>query len=414
MGKIVLFNEKKQCCGCGACMIVCKKDAISMKPDEFGCIYPQIDETLCIGCKKCVSICKYGKSEKKSLRETYVAISTNTDIQKSASGGLFAALAKKVLKQGGCVVGCAMIYEREKLYPRHICISEQNELYKLLGSKYVQSDLNNIYQVVRNKLLENIPVLFSGTPCQITGLYGYLQKDYSNLFTVDIICHGVPSIQFFQDYLQFTEERISKKITDFKFRDKSKGWKLYGNMTCLSNRGTSKQRYFEPSKSSYYQMFLNGYTYRDSCYRCPYAGENRQGNITIGDFWCVELVHPELIKENGGQLHYQDGTSCLIINDEKGKIFVEQYGTGIKRWKSTYENASKYNGQLKSPSILPEERTIVLGEYKKGYGYVEKWYQKRQIPINIKIFIRRMIPSFMKQAIKYGIQWIKEVRCNER
>ena len=220
------------------------------------------------------------------------------------------------------------------------------------------------------------------------------------MYTIDIICHGVPSIQFFQDYLIFEEKKMSRKIIDFKFRDKTQGWKLYGKLTYLNKNNEEKHTYFEPKESSYYQMFLNSYTYRDSCYCCPYAGENRQGNITIGDFWCVELVHPELIKENNGPLHYQEGSSCLIINDEKGEELIKEYGKGLQLWKSSYENAAKYNGQLKESSKCPKEREIVLKKYKKGYQYVEKWYRRKQIPINVKENIRKRIPSFIKKFVR--------------
>lgn len=400
MEKIVLYKSKSECCGCGGCENICPQKAISMKVDEYGFLYPDINEELCIKCKKCINSCNYGKTTKKSLKETYVAKTVNTDIEQSASGGLFASIATMILEQGGEVYGCGLINENEKLLPKHIGITKESELYKLQGSKYVQSDLNDVFKRIKKRLLEDKLILFSGTPCQIVGLQGYLQKDYPNLYTIDIICHGVPSIQFFQDYLIFEEKKMSRKIIDFKFRDKTQGWKLYGKLTYLNKNNEEKHTYFEPKESSYYQMFLNSYTYRDSCYCCPYAGENRQGNITIGDFWCVELVHPELIKENNGPLHYQEGSSCLIINDEKGEELIKEYGKGLQLWKSSYENAAKYNGQLKESSKCPKEREIVFKKYKKGYQYVEKWYRKKQIPINVKENIRKRIPSFIKKFVR--------------
>ena len=400
MSKIILYENKSQCCGCGACYEICPKGAIKMMPDEFGCLYPIIDDNLCIECGLCIKTCNYGKKIKESFKDTYVAVSTSTNIDMSASGGVFAALAKEMISQGGCVCGCAMVYEENKLIAKHICISSENDLYKLLGSKYVQSDTSDIYRVVEEKLQKNISVLFSGTPCQISGLYGYLKKEYKNLFTIDIVCHGVPSLKFFNDYISFIEKKEKNKIVEFKFRDKTEGWKLYASKVSCLNNGKYIKEYFEPYKSSYYQMFLNGYTYRDSCYSCPYAGENRQANITIGDFWCVELIHPELIIENGGDLNYQKGTSCLIINDQKGKSLIEQYGSGIKVWISNYEKAAIYNGQLLRPSKRPNERKMVLEEYKKGYSYVDKLYRKKQTPINIKNKIRKMVPKSMKKLIK--------------
>lgn len=400
MEKIVLFKNKSECCGCGACVNACPKNAISMRTDEYGFLYPAIDKKICIKCKKCIKSCNYGKTKKISLKETYVAKTVNTDIKKSASGGVFASIATMILEQGGEIYGCELSSEKGRLLPKHIGITKESELYKVQGSKYIQSDLNDVFKRIKKGLMEDKLILFSGTPCQIAGLQGYLQKDYPTLYTVDIICHGVPSAQFFQDYITFEEKRLSRKIIDFKFRDKTQGWKLYGKLTYLNEDNEEKYKYFEPKESSYYQMFLNSYTYRDSCYCCPYAGENRQGNITIGDFWCVELIHPELIKENKGPLHYQEGTSCLIINDKKGEKLIKEYGKGIQRWKSSYKNASKYNGQLTEASKCPKERRTVLEKYKKGYRYVEKWYRKKQIPINIKENIRKQIPPFIKSFIR--------------
>lgn len=400
MEKIVLYKRKSECCGCGGCENICPQKAISMKTDEYGFLYPDINEKLCIKCEKCINSCNYGKTKKKSLKETYVSQTVNTDIMQSASGGLFASIATMILEQGGEIYGCGLIRDKGKLLPKHIGITKESELYKVQGSKYVQSDLNDVFKRIKKRLIEDKLILFSGTPCQIAGLKGYLQKDYPTLYTIDIICHGVPSVKFFQDYITFEEKKMSIKIIDFKFRDKTQGWKLYGKLTYLNKNNEEKYTYFEPKESSYYQMFLNSYTYRDSCYCCPYAGENRQGNITIGDFWCVDLVHPELIKENNGPLRYQEGTSCLIINDEKGEELIKEYGKGLQLWKSSYENAVKYNGQLKESSKCPKEREIVLKKYKKGYQYVENWYRKKQIPIKIKENLRKRIPSFIKRFVR--------------
>lgn len=393
----MLISEKGKCAGCTACASVCPKKAITMLPDEDGFLYPVVDENECLHCGMCESVCAYGNGQPdESKKEVYVAISGCTDIKESASGGLFAAFAESTIQQGGAVYGCAMEYENGQLWPRHICVTEEKELIRLKGSKYVQSDLGNTYSDVHKRLEAGQLVLFSGTPCQVAGLRGYLRKEYVNLFTIDIICHGVPSVKLFQEYITFEEKKRGAKVTAFRFRDKSQGWRLHGAMT-LDNGETV---YFEPEESSYYQMFLNSYTYRENCYSCPYASDHRPGDITIGDYWCVELVHPELLKENGGPLDHEAGVSCMILNKGKGQQFLDLAGKGIIKWASTFEKASKYNRQLTAPSVLKPERDTALTLCRSGYAEVDKWYRKRLRPIRIKQTIRAAIPRPIKNLIK--------------
>ena len=152
--------------------------------------------------------------------------------------------------------------------------------------------------------------------------------------------------KLFQNYLGYIESKEGKKIAGFYFRDKSSGWKLYGKMILENRDGSQKERYFEPEESSYYQMFLNGYTYRKSCYFCPFASEYRQGDITIGDYWGIELVYPEYLKKYGGEIEKEKGVSCLIVNNEQGRTMLAKYGSNIIKYPSSYQRAAKYNAQL--------------------------------------------------------------------
>lgn len=393
----VLFNDKKNCCACTACASICPQNAIAMVPDQDGFIYPVVDENSCIRCNLCERVCAYRNDlPEESIKEAYVAVSKCTEVQESASGGLFSALAKSVIEQNGVVYGCAMGYENGRLLPHHICVDTQADLILLKGSKYIHSDLGNTYKEVRKHLENGKIVLFSGTPCQGAGLRGYLGKNYNNLFIVDIVCHGVPSAKLFQDYIAHEEKKRNVKINSFRFRDKSQGWKLYAAME-LDN---GQIAYLEPEQSSYYQMFLDSYTYRENCYECPYASVHRPGDITIGDYWCVELVHPELLKENGGTIEHEIGVSCLIINNKKGHILMETFGNGVSMWSSTYENASKYNRQLISPSARKPERETVLSLAKNNYAEVEKWYWCKRYPIIFKRTIRAAIPRPVKNVLK--------------
>jgi coenzyme F420-reducing hydrogenase beta subunit len=368
-----------------------------MMPDENGFVYPSVDESKCVHCGLCEKVCAYQNVlPPVSEKAIYAAVSGSTDVRESASGGLFAAFAQAVMEQGGAVYGCAMVYEQDQLWPRHICVTEQKDLIRLKGSKYVQSDLTGVYPDVRRRLEEGQMVLFSGTPCQVAGLKGFLRREYQNLFTVDIICHGVPSGKLFRDYIAFEERKREAKITAFRFRDKSQGWKLHGAMTLESGETV----YFEPEESSYYQMFLNSYTYRENCYSCPYASDRRPGDVTIGDYWCIDLVHPELLRENGGPLDHESGTSCMIVNNEMGRRLMDLFGNGILKWASTYEKASKYNRQLTFPSVMKTERAEVLMLSRENYEKVERWYRRRLRPIKIRRAIRAMVPKPVKNALK--------------
>ena len=389
--------KKNDCCGCTACVSICPKDAIAMIPDEDGFLYPVVDEGRCVHCGLCERVCTYrNERPAESGKEVYAAVSGCTDVRESASGGLFAAFAEAVIRQGGAVYGCSMESEHGKLIPRHICVTELADLIRLKGSKYVQSELGDTYSDVRKRLEAGQLVLFSGTPCQVAGLRGYLRKEYDQLFLIDIICHGVPSAKLFQDYIAFEERKRGAGITAFRFRDKSQGWKLHGAMTLADGRTV----HFEPEASSYYQMFLNSYTYRENCYSCPYASDHRPGDITIGDYWCVELVHPELLQENGGPLAHESGVSCLIVNNAKGQQLLAENGSGILKWPSTYENAARYNRQLTAPSALKPERETVLALCRSDYAQADKWYQRRLVPIKIKRAIRAAIPRPVKNLIK--------------
>lgn len=223
---IELFVEKKDCCGCGACMNICPKTAIHMEKDEYGFLYPRIDVGKCVECGACKKVCAFqNEPARRQPQRVYAIASKNNDlVTNSASGGLFATMAMYVLEHGGCVYGAIMQHEEHELHIRHACCETKEDLYRFQGSKYVQSSLGNIFKDIQMKLKNDILVLFSGTPCQVDALKLFLKKEYSNLLTVDIVCHGVPNEQIFNDYIHYIEKKIGGEIREFKFRDKSLGW----------------------------------------------------------------------------------------------------------------------------------------------------------------------------------------------
>lgn len=395
-----IYTDKSECCACTACLNSCPVSAIKMVKDEYQFDYPQIDNNVCIECGKCLKVCPLKKDKKISKQETYVAQAKNVTLSESASGGMFASFAKRILEVGGIVYGCSLCIQNNALYAKHIRVSEEKKLLLLLGSKYIQSDMGSTFRNVKEDVEKNKTVLFSGTPCQVAGLREFLGKNYSNLFLIDIICHGVPSNKMFQDYINLEEKKHHGKIIDYKFRDKSEGWVLHGRMVIENQSGKQRTVYFNPEKSSYYQMFLNAYTYRDSCYCCPYASNNRSGDITIGDYWCVDLVHPEILVKNGGEFEEKNGISCLIVNNTQGERLLKSYGDRLLYKKSSYAKVAKYNRQLVNPSSLPPERDIVFAKYSQGYKRVDRWFRRKTIPVIAKRKICAMVPSQIKKIIK--------------
>ncbi len=372
-----------------------------MREDEDGFVYPVIRPESCIQCRACSEVCDYqsGKSHP-SIRETYAACATNCDLRESSSGGLFAGFAKAVLDRGGIVCGCELSFEEGKARVCHSVIRDEQDLIRLKGSKYVQSDPGASYAQVEEYLNEGKEVLFCGTPCQVAGLSGYLRKDWENLYCLDFVCHGVPSRHFFQQYLEDVSRRLGEQVRSFSFRDKEEGWKLHGKMSLEDKKGGSRDVSFEPEESSYYQLFLDGLIYRENCYSCPYAGcANRPGDITIGDYWGIEIVHPELLEEAGGLFSLRDGVSVMIINTEKGKALF-QASSGIAAYPSTFEKASRYNAQLLHPAERKPERDRVLQMSHRGYGEVEEWYQRRLQKIRRRRKLRARIPKWIKRAVR--------------
>ena len=257
---MIELGNKTNCCGCGACISACPRQALTLCEDENGFVYPELDASLCIHCDRCSKVCAYQKRMPRgSKKTTYAAYTEGIDIRSSASGGIFAGLAKAVIEDGGIVFGSTLAYDNGCLTVHHLSIKEPGELQKLQGSKYVQSSIGNTYEEAKNLLDRGETVLFSGTPCQIDGLYGFLGRDYERLYTIDIICHGVPSEKMFRDYLAFEERKQGGKIIDYRFRDKSQGWKLFGKMSIEESSGKIRDVLFEPEESSFYQFLIYFY-----------------------------------------------------------------------------------------------------------------------------------------------------------
>lgn len=402
MSEIKLYEKKKNCCGCSACLNICPKQAISMCEDEYGFTYPKINEEQCIQCGMCKKVCAYqNNSEFHKPISVFAAFNKNKEqLLNSASGGIFSAVATEILQKGGVVFGASLDFDNGHGVVRHLMVEKAQDLYKLQGSKYVQSSIGDCYKQAKTLLLSGRKVLFSGTPCQIAGLYGYLGADYENLTTIDLICHGVPSNKFFDDYLQ--TEKINLKanqITAYAFRDKSKGWGMNSRISATYKNNKKRSLYIHARMSSYFSLFLDSCTYRENCYFCKYAKAERVGDLTIGDYWGIEKEHPELL-QNGGYVE-KNGISCILANTQKGIDICNELEDYVRMDKSELEKILRNNGQLSSPSKKSPERDIVLKLYKNdGYVAVDKYFTKKYKKQILMHRIYNAIPRPLRLKIK--------------
>lgn len=401
---IILYADKSKCCGCGACANICSKGAITMKTDEYGFVYPEINDEKCVGCGACKKICAYqSENSEKSVTSAFVAAAKDEQILKqSASGGVFSSVAVEFLKNGGIVYGCSLEHRDGTLFPEHIRIESIDDLHKLQGSKYVQSNMESIFKKVCEDLKSGREVLFSGTPCQVDSLKKFTAgTDRSRLFTIDLICHGTPSRKFFQDYLAFFEKKHKCKVVAFLFRDKTYGWgHMMGRITYVNKNGKTKCKPVYQSLSAYYKLFLNSTVYRDCCYSCKYANMQRVGDLTIGDFWGIKKAHPNVLSSNGGDFDENKGISCILVNSQKGQILLDKCGISLKKYQSSPQNVMAENGQLKHPSKKPESRSQVLELYRTGgFESVDSWFNKK---LGIKRYIspmRAVLRRFKKRYL---------------
>lgn len=400
---MVLFEENKDCCACGACMNICPRQAISMKEDAAGFIYPVIEEEKCIKCGLCKKACSFRKENNVSMKESikvYAAAATEDEVLKAAaSGGIFSVLAKNVLLNNGIVYGAVLIRENEQFVVKHIGIDDIADLWMLQGSKYVHSELGFTYQEVKEKLLNDKIVLFSGTPCQIAGLRSFLGKEYEKLVTVDVICHGVPNKRFFNSYINVLERKLKGNIYTYIFRDKTLGQGMHTKVEYCDKKGNGKVFITDGYLTSYFFLFLKSYIYRENCYTCPYAQEKRLSDITIGDFWGIYNVHSTEVEKS--KMSDDKGISCVLVNTDKGKKVIEAVSKDLYMFESTFDKASAYNGQLKCPSPRSQERDKVIEIFEKdGFEAVDKYYKNKFRKERMYYKIKSMIPRNIKKKLK--------------
>lgn len=377
---MITIKDKHNCSGCTACFNVCTHHAITMQPDTLGFMYPKVNLDICVDCGLCERVCAFNPNYDISTNfpnpQAFAARhKSESEIMRSRSGAAFIAITDEILKQNGVVYGVGY-KEHFQVAHKRATTKEQRDEFR--GSKYVQSDLTNIFLQVRDDLKCGKTTLFSGTPCQVAGLKAFLGKlNTDNLILLDIVCSGVPSPKFWSDHLDYLERKHQSPVSYVNFRDKEVfGWKAL----CETYKyGDSHEK--KPSHYVFYQPLF----FRPSCHVCPFTNLHRPGDITIADFWGWERADSTFNADD-------KGCSLVLCNTEKGLSLFNRVKKDLKVLPVPLEKVMQ--NRLKSPTEEPTQKQSFIQCYEK-YGY-EKALKKYGI-----IGWRRKILLYKKRILKY-------------
>lgn len=371
------FTEKIYCSGCEACVQICPHHCISIVADSQGFVYPKTLVEKCSECGLCEKICPIinTKAKRKPL---YIYAGKNKDDSirsKSSSGGVFHELASTIIQQGGVVFGAKFNENWEVV---HDYTETIDGIQAFQGSKYVQSRINNCYKIAKQFLESSRMVLFSGTPCQIAGLKHYLRKEYSNLITVDIVCHGVPSPLIWESYIK---QQVSQNPTHISFRDKSTGWESYSICIKTPNKTILRQG----AKDNYMRCFIGNLSIRPSCFDCKFKSGRSCSDISLGDFWGINHTLSDF--------NNQTGVSLILVNTKIGLSLIKSTSVICKQ--AQYADAIRYNPSIvtSAPFDVQMYNKFWTYYYTKGVKAVHK-YGKKFAPsfiLRLKITIAKLI-----------------------
>ena len=375
--------KSDDCTGCFACMNKCPKQAIDCVTDLQGRTLPQIDPSKCVKCGLCKSVCPVNTPVTLNQPLDCYAAQRPDEIARknSSSGGIGAVLSEEFIKSNGAVYGAVV---GENMQVVHACAQTLEDIEKFKGSKYVQSYIGNIYCDVLSHLTNNKKVLFTGTPCQIAGLRNFLNKDYDNLYCVDLICHGTPPMQYLNEHIKSVAGENADFVSfrggdrDFMIKIKSGGKEIYSKFK---------------DEDAYYTAFFGLLTHRENCYSCRYAQTQRCGDITIGDFWGID--RQTLKTDQKGRI------SVVLVNTEKGKDLFDAIKDNLVFEERDLKEAADGNDQLRYPSVRHKNRTDFINKYELT-GDFEKSVLSCGVEDQIKAYKRsRSIPYRAVRKFKW-------------
>ncbi|MBQ8833648.1 MAG: Coenzyme F420 hydrogenase/dehydrogenase, beta subunit C-terminal domain [Oscillospiraceae bacterium] len=377
------LTQKEACCGCGACAQVCVKNCITMKADEEGFRYPSVDMQQCVNCGLCERVCPIlnkPETEAPSQVSAYAAYTNEEAIREaSSSGGIFTLLAEAVLSRQGVVFGAAF---DEKFDVHHVMVDRLEDLWRLRGSKYVQSRIGDTYRQAKEQLESGRPVLFSGVACQIAGLKNFLGKNYSKLYTVDVLCHGVPSPRAWNKYKQAQETAVDSEIQSIFFRSKVAGWKKFSMVLEFQNGG----QYCELlSEDAFMKWFLRDICLRPSCHSCRFKSLPYPADITLGDAWGIDRLMPDMDDDRG--------TSVVLVNTEKGSTL----------WAKIQDRMVVRQGdveQLLAPNGAAKKSVKAHPKRKAFFTAMNNGATADQLTRMVRVPLVRRVLSFGKRCVK--------------
>lgn len=381
---------KEKCTGCMACYNICPKDCISIASDKEGFYYPQINQEKCVSCNMCKNVCPVLKPDAAvsyEVSKAWGGYSKDSGVlENSSSGGLFTELAAYVLGRGGCVYGAG--FEEDFRAVRHMKIENLDDLCRLRCSKYVQSNINDIFKDLRKELTTGRIVMFTGTPCQIYGLRGFLGKEPENLLLVDIVCHGVPSELLWNTYLDSMKKEFPGNIKHVNFRDKTNGWSDFSSRIDFNGQVYLRSHNSDP----YMQMFLQNYCLRESCYHCIAKTRGYCSDISLADFWGLKRINARLYKENG--------VSLALIHTAKGLHFLNEISENVSGEFVDYDSVMNRSSHRK-PVKRPFARNyFYLLLDKLSWGRFQALFGHKRLDNTIKEIIIRSPVGLIRKQIK--------------
>ena len=384
---MIQIHNPADCCGCSACASICRHDAITMQPDALGFLYPIVDAAKCVDCKLCEKVCAfkddYDKSSNLPLSIAYGARHKDmNEVATSRSGAAFIAMSDHILGQGGVVYGAGYTDHFRVMHKRALTKEQRNEFK---GSKYVQSDMGQVFRSVEKDLRDGLYVLFSGTPCQTAGLHSFIgEKLHERLFLVDIVCHGVPSPYIWRDYIVYLEQKKGSQITYVDFREKAQmGWRAHKEAFRYKCSQENKD-----IRSSYTYLFYKHIMFRHSCEVCKYANLQRPSDVTIADFWGWEKTHPTINSDD-------KGLSLVLCNTNKGAQLFDSVKELMDTFPVDLRNCMQPN--LIRPSKIHTLRNQFEQDYvRKGFVYVMKRYGDAGWRYTIEQYIAKVVRAIKR------------------